>query len=117
MRRSRDQHRQEGQASVELVAAIPVLLAILLALVQLGLIGYALWSAGAAARAGARAAFVGGHAQAAARSAVPDALEHGATVRDRSGAIEVTVSAPALLPGLPRIPLRASAGFDATGDG
>lgn len=114
-RRGRTQ--QGGQASVELVAAVPVLLTILLALVQLVVVGYALWSAGAAARAGARAAFVGGDAEAAAKSAVPDALERGATVKDQQGAIEVTVSAPSLVPGLPGIPLRASAAFDAIGDG
>jgi hypothetical protein len=113
----RGELREAGQASVELVAAIPVLLAILLALAQLALIGYALWSAGAAARAGARAAFVGGDPRTAARSAVPDALERDAKVRNRGGAIEVMVSAPALVPGLPRIPLRARAGLDPRGDG
>ncbi len=109
--------RESGQASAELVAAIPVLLALLLALLQIVLIGYALWSAGAAARAGARAVFVGGNVERAARSAVPEALERGASVAERGGAVEVTVRAPALIPGLPHIPLHASAGFDPAAGG
>jgi hypothetical protein len=116
MLRFRARRRQDGQASVELVAAVPVLVGILVALVQLALVGYALWCAGAAARAGARAGFVGGDAKAAARSAVPDALESGAGIRNRGGAIEVTLAAPALLPGLPQIPLQASAAFDPAAD-
>jgi hypothetical protein len=112
MFRSRSPRGQDGQASVELVAAVPILVGILVALVQLALVGYVLWCAGAAARAGARAGFVGGDAKAAARSAIPDVLESGAGIRNRDGAIEVTLAAPALLPGVPRIPLHASAAFD-----
>ena len=53
----------KGQASVELVAAIPALVLVALMAAQLALAGYALWSAGVAARAGARAAYVGGNAE------------------------------------------------------
>src|SRR6266498_3315637 len=62
---------ERGQASVELIAAVPVLLLVTLLVAQLALAGYALWSAGVAARAGARADYVGGDAEAAARSALP----------------------------------------------
>src|SRR3954453_24189564 len=58
--------RDRGQASVELVAVVPVLLLVTLVVAQLAVAGYALWSAAAAARAGARAGYVGGDAEAAA---------------------------------------------------
>ena len=54
---------------------MPLLLALLALVGQLAVAGYALWAAGDAARAGARAAHVGGDAQRAALSALPDWLE------------------------------------------
>jgi hypothetical protein len=107
--------RDQGQASVELVAVIPVLLIVTLAMTQLAVAGYALWSAGAAARAGARAGYVGGDAEAAARHSLPAPLRHGAHVKDSEG-VEVRVKTPALLPGIPPVPVTARAGLDA-GDG
>ena len=106
---------EDGQASVELVAAIPVLLVATLVAAQLAVAGYALWSAGAAARAGARAGYVGGNAEAAARRSLPDPLRHGARIDDADG-VEVRVRAPALIPGIPSVPVTARAGLDA-GDG
>jgi hypothetical protein len=111
---------QSGQASVELVAAIPVLLLVTLAVAQLAIAGYALWSAGAAARAGARARYVGGDARAAARRSLPSPLRRGATIRDRDGVsrdgVSVRVAAPSLVPGVPSVPVTARAGLG-TGDG
>ena len=107
--------RDDGQASVELVAVVPVLLVVTLVVSQLAVAGYALWSAGAAARAGARAGYVGGDAEAAARHSLPSALRHGAHVKDSDG-VEVRVRAPALIPGIPSVPITARAGLDA-GDG
>jgi hypothetical protein len=106
---------QRGQASVELVAAIPVMFVVTLAVAQLAIAGYALWSAGAAARAGARAGYVGGDARAAARRSLPSPLRRGATVRDGDG-VSVRVAAPSLVPGLPSVPVTARAGLG-TGDG
>jgi Flp pilus assembly protein TadG len=103
--------QEKGQAAVELVAVTPFLIAVLLALAQLSVAGYALWSAGSAARAGARAAHVGEDAERAARSALPFWLESGAEV-DAAGPVEVRVEAPALLPGIPEIPVRASAALE-----
>jgi Flp pilus assembly protein TadG len=113
----RDRQRQRGQASVELVAAVPVLLAVLVALLQLTVVGCSLWSAAAAARAGARAAFVDGDPRAAALSAIPEALDPDASVRAAGGTVDVTIHAPSLLPALPHLPVHASAGFDPAGDG
>jgi len=107
--------RDDGQASVELVAVVPVLLIATLVVAQLAVAGYALWSAGAAARAGARAGYVGGDAEAAARHSLPAPLRRGAQVKDSNG-LEVRVRAPALIPGIPSVPVTARAGLDA-GDG
>ena len=91
---------------MELVAAIPVLLVVTLLVAQLAVAGFALWSAGAASRAGARAAYVGGDAKAAARSSLPSPLREGATIKDGDG-VSVRVRAPSLVPGIPAVPVTA----------
>ena len=93
---------------------VPLVLVALLAVGQLAVAGYALWSAGDAARAGARAAHVGGDPERAALSAVPGWLERGARV-EAKGRVEVQVRAPALIPGVPPIPVRARASIDPEG--
>ena len=103
---------ERGQASAELVAVVPALLLGVLIAAQIGLLGYALWSAGAAARAGARAANVDGDAEAAARSALPSPFRDDAKVSGEDE-IEVRVHVPALVPGLPSVPLEASAALTA----
>ena len=105
-----------GQAAPELVAIAGLLVLVVLAAAQLSVAGFALWSAGDAARAGARAAAVDGDPQRAARSVLPEWLERGAEV-DEAGPIEVRVEAPALLPGVPPIPVSAAASLDPTGGG
>ena len=107
---------EDGQASVELVAAIPLVLVVTLLVTQLAVAGYALWSAGTAARAGARAGYVGGNAKAAARRSLPSPLRHGASIRDSDG-LSVRVQAPALVPGNPSIPVTARADLGTGGDG
>jgi hypothetical protein len=102
---------EDGQAAAELVAVIPFLLVLLAAVAQLAIAGYALWTAGDAARAGARAAGVGGDAEVAARSALPGWLERDADV-DGTGPVTVTVNAPAVLPGIPSIPVSAATDLD-----
>jgi hypothetical protein len=68
-----------------------------------------------AARAGARAALVGGDATAAARAALPPSLRRGAKVED-DGEVVVRVAVPRLVPSLPVV--RVSAGADLEpGDG
>jgi hypothetical protein len=109
---SRRRRSDSGQASVELVAIIPALLLAVLVAAQIGLLGYALWSAGAAARAGARAAHVGGDVEAAARSALPSPFRDGARVTG-DDEVGVRVRVPTLLPGVPGIPLEASAALTA----
>lgn len=101
-------HREEGTASVELVAVVPFLLLAVLAAIQIALAGQALWSASLAARAGARAALVGGEATAAARRALPPSLRAGARVEE-AGDVSVRVAVPRLFPGLPRVMVGARA--------
>jgi hypothetical protein len=107
--------REGGTASVELIAVVPALLLAILAAAQIGLAGYALWSAGTAARAGARAQLVGGDAAEVARRALPDALRGGAAVSD-DGAVSVRLRVPRLLPGMPSLHVRAESSLGA-GDG
>jgi hypothetical protein len=108
-------HREKGTASVELVAVVPLLLLAVLAAAQIALAGQALWSASVAARAGARAALVGGEAMAAARRALPPSLREGSQV-EGSGEVSVRVLVPRLLPGLPRVMVGARASLE-PGDG
>lgn len=94
---------------------VPFLLLAVLAAVQIALAGHALWSAGVAARAGARAALVGRDATAAARRALPPSLRAGSEVED-SDAVSVRVPVPRFLPGLPRVTVGARADLG-VGDG
>jgi len=92
---------------VELVAVVPFLLLALVAAAQIALAGQALWSASVAARAGARAAAVGGDAAAAARAALPSSMRPGAKVDDVEG-VSVRVELPRLVPSLPSLRVGAS---------
>jgi hypothetical protein len=96
-----------AQASVEFVALLPVLAAFLALAAQTAVIGWVLWAAGNAARAGARAQEVGSDARAAARRALPGSLRAGAEIRDADG-VRVKVRIPALVPGVTLPPVSAS---------
>lgn len=105
---------EAGTASVELIAVVPFLLLALLVAAQIAIAGHALWSASVAARAGARAALVGGDATAAARRALPPSLRTGAKVEDSEG-VSVRVPVPALLPRLPEVMVGARSSLEAEG--
>lgn len=104
-------HGEEGTASVELVAAVPFLLLGVLVAAQIGLAGQALWSAGVAARAGARAALIGDDATAAARTALPPSMREGAEVEEGDG-VSVRVEVPQLVPSLPELWVGARSGLE-----
>jgi Flp pilus assembly protein TadG len=92
-----------GQATVELVAVLPLLAAVLLALWQLVLVGYAEWAASAAARAAARADAVGSDPAHAARAHLAGSLEKGLRVHSETvGTVQVAVRIPRL-PGVPSL--------------
>jgi len=89
-----------GQASVELLAALPALaLAAVLGL-QLLLVGYTLTIADGAAEAGAVAGAAGRDARQAAREALPGWARGRAAVSAADGRVRVAVRPPAPLPAL-----------------
>ena len=99
-----------GQASVELLGALPVVLLVGLVLFQLLAIGYAATLAGDAAEAGALAVAGGGDAPAAARRALPGWSRAGMKVAVAGGRVRVRLQAPSPIAALARrIPLDASA--------
>jgi TadE-like protein len=106
--------RERGQASVELVAAVPFVLLVGLVAWQLVLAGHALSLCANAARVAARAEAVGRDPRAAARSALPRGMEPGLeVVRRKEGGVRVSVRSPVLLAasGLaPRLTASASLG-------
>ena len=102
---------RSGQASVEFVAVLPALAVCLVLAAQTAVAGWALWSAGNAARAGARAEHVGSDAEAAARRALPGALRAGAAIRSGDG-VRVRVRVPALVPGVALPSVAAAAKLD-----
>ena len=93
---------EAGQASVELVAIVPAVLLVGLLVWQLALAGHAAWACANAARVAARAELVGRDARGAARSALPGHLRRGLRVDARDeGGVLVRVRVPLLLPGRP----------------
>jgi hypothetical protein len=88
---------EDGQASVELAALLPLVVLVGALLWQAVVAGQALWLSGAAARAAARAAAVGGDAEAAARGALPPRLEDGLRIRSAGDGIRVAVRVPSVL--------------------
>ncbi len=106
---------QRGQASVELVAVLPVVALLVALAVQLAIVGWGLWTSAGAARAGARAQHVGGNARAAALSAVPRSLHDG--FRASGEPFEVSLLVPSLIPGMDAIPVSARSSLDPDDDG
>ena len=87
-----------GQASVELVAVVPLVLLLGALVWQLALVGHTAWMCAHAARAAARAEAVGRDGRVAARSALPEGLERGLRVERRpGGSVSVEVGIPLLL--------------------
>jgi hypothetical protein len=107
---------QQAQASVELIAIVPLLIVSALALGQTLVACWALLSAGEAARSAARIVHVGGDAKEAAGKSLPGLLEP-ADVDVDGARVRIEVRAPALLPGVPGIPVAASAALDPEGGG
>jgi TadE-like protein len=86
---------QRGQAAVELVAVLPLVVAVLAALWQLAVFAHTAWLTSSAAHAAARAQALGLPAGAAARAHLPGGLERGLRVRaGGDGRVRVTVRVP-----------------------
>ncbi|HWO82191.1 MAG TPA: hypothetical protein VNM38_00175 [Solirubrobacterales bacterium] len=90
---------ERGQASVELVAALPALLLAALVALQLLLAGYAITLADGAAEAGALALASGGSAADAAREALPGWAEDDVSVAVEGGEVSVRLRPPSPIEG------------------
>ena len=93
---------ERGQASVELVGALPALLIVALVVFQLLAIGYAKVLAGDAAEAAALALAAGGDPARAARDAIPGWSKAGLRLRKAGDRVSVTMRAPSPLASLGR---------------
>jgi len=93
---------ERGQAAVELVALLPLVAALAMLLWQAIVAGQAVWLAGSAARAAARAGAVGEDVRAAALRVLPDRLDRGLVVermRSAEGDVRVSLRIPAVAVG------------------
>lgn len=88
---------ERGQATVELLAAIPLLLLAGAIALQLLLAGYALTLADGAAEAGALALAAGRPAKSAAEESLPAWTEDKAEIAVRGGGVTVRLAPPSLL--------------------
>jgi Flp pilus assembly protein TadG len=88
---------ERGQATLELLALLPVLLAVALAAAQLLAVGYSSVLAGNAAEAGALALAGGGDPRASARDALPAWSRAHVRVSVSGGRVRVELRPPALL--------------------
>lgn len=101
--------RERGQAGIETLIALPVLL--LVALVGAQAVVWALGGllAGSAASAGARALARGDRATPAVRAELPAPLRRFTHVVAARGVVRVVVRVPSLVPGLPTFEVSARA--------
>jgi hypothetical protein len=88
---------ERGQATVELVAALPALLLAALVALQLLAAGYTLTLADGAAEAGALALASGGSPAEAARAALPGWAEEEVAVAVKGGTVTVRLLPPSPL--------------------
>lgn len=91
---------QAGQAQLELVAGIPLLLLAATIALQLLAVGYSQSLADGAAEAGAIAVADGRDPEAAARAGLPGWARGRVEVEAEDGGVDVSLDPPALLPGL-----------------
>lgn len=90
--------RESGQATVELLAAVPLLLLAGSIALQLLLTGYTLSLADGAAEAGALALAAGQPAKAAAEESLPDWADDDSEVSVNGGEVKVRLKPPSLFP-------------------
>lgn len=88
---------ERGQASVELLGALPALLVLALVVMQMMAVGYARVLAGSAAEAGALALAAGADPRAGAREALPGWTRAGASIAVAGGRVDVRVRPPSPL--------------------
>ena len=107
---------EAGQASVETVAVVPLVLLAAAVAWQLVLTGHTLWQCANAARAAARAELVGHSPERAARSALPRSLERDLSVRRlEGGGVRLSLRVPLLVRAW-RSPVKVSAAASLGGE-
>lgn len=92
----------DGQAAVEMMGALPVVLVLGLVVLQLLAVGYASVITGQAAESAALAVAGGGDAEEAARAAVPGWSRARMHVEVDGGRVHVTMRPPAAIDALAR---------------
>lgn len=98
---------ERGQATVELVAALPLVALLALLAWQAAVAGHAAWLSGSAARAAARASAIGGDPEAAARRVLPAAT----VVDEGDGAVRLRVPIPVVVAGVELTAIETRARF------
>ena len=110
----RSARRERGQAAVELVALVPAVMAVGLAIFQLLAVGYASILAGSAAEAGALALAAGADARAGVREALPGWSRARTEISVSGGEVEVRLHPPSPLRSLSeRLQVSAKAAVEA----
>jgi hypothetical protein len=94
---------QQGQASIELIAGVPVLLMAGAIALQLLLAGYSLSLADGASEAGAAAAAAGKDPKEASHNALPSWALGRSRVEVSGGRVEVRIAPPAAVPAVSRL--------------
>ena len=99
---------ERGQATVEFVGTVPLIVLAGLIAWQLVLVGHVAWDAAGAARSGARAKIVGSDPARAARSALPPPLRAQTLVSAAGAGVRVSVPVPLIVYRW-RLPIRLGA--------
>lgn len=111
-RRDRGRRRERGQSTVELIASLPLVAAVALAILQALAAGLAAELADHAAQSGAVALVEGRDPAAAARAALPGWTRAQVDVDVHGSRVRVRVTPPTLIPGVADL-LAAQATADA----
>lgn len=98
---------ERGQSTVETMGLLPVIGVVILALWQIGLVGYTYLATAHAAREGARVLAIGGEAAQTVRDEVPASWADGLRCAVGEDRVRVSLSVPIVLPAF-RSPLRVS---------
>jgi hypothetical protein len=101
--------RERGQAGIETLIALPVLLLVVLAGAQAAVWAASSVLASLSASAGARALVRGETVADAARAELPGPLGRDARVSTVAGTVRVVIRVPSLVPGVPALHVTGSA--------
>ena len=90
----------QGQSAAETMGILPVVIALCLAIWQIGLVGYTFFAAGHAAREGARALATGEDEPELVREDLPDAWRGGLRCSIGEDRVRVSLAVPVVMPGI-----------------